>query len=158
MITHRDPDKQNHRTPPAFTRAVSRRFGRLTFDLAATSGEQIEGVKSYFTPEMDSLKQDWGAIQTPGNVWLNPPFSHIRPWVAKLDKECRDLPRWTLCLIPASMGSIWWGDHVLNKCIAIGVTRMAFVGSKAIYPKDLALICYGFGVSGHDFWKWTAES
>lgn len=146
--------KQDWRTPPEFIDAVQRRFGAIGFDLAATTGEQVGILGQHYSPEQDSLSQSWGAHLTIGAAWLNPPFAHIRPWVEKLDTECRDLSRWTLCLVPASMGSKWWGKHVLNKCFALGVTRMKFVGADSIYPKDLALLCYGFGVSGHGFWDW----
>lgn len=160
-IGRRDPGKQGHRTPPEFIGAVTGRFGRPTWDLAATEGHQIQGVGHYFTPEQDSLSQSWRRLTHSDEdtlvcqvAWLNPPFSNIRPWVAKLDRECRTLPRWTLCLVPASMGSHWWSDHVLGKCLALGVTRMTFMGSPAPYPKDIALLAYGFGVSGHGFWDW----
>jgi phage N-6-adenine-methyltransferase len=161
-IGNRDPEKQGHRTPQEFLDAVNRRFGTITWDLAATTGHQVTGADGrHFSPEQDALAQDWRSLIHPEEddrncrvAWLNPPFSNIRPWVSKLDTECRELPRWTLCLVPASMGSHWWADHVLGKCVALGVTRMTFVGSTAPYLKDLALLCYGFGVSGHGFWDW----
>lgn len=157
-IGKRDPTKQGHRTPPEFLRAVEARFGKIVFDLAATFGDQATGPNGpCWTPDHDSLTRNWGDQYHKGVHWLNPPYSNIRPWVAKLDSECRDLPRWTLCLVPASMGSKWWERHVLGKCFALGVTRMQFVGSTAPYPKDLALLCYGFGVSGHGFWDWKKE-
>jgi hypothetical protein len=158
--------KQDWRTPPEFLSAVQRRFGVIGFDLAATTGHEVTGFRfrdrwslgPHFSPGDDSLSRDWGALRVdPGNVaWLNPPFANIRPWARKCDEECRNLSRWTLMLVPASMGSHWWADHVLGKCIALGVTRMKFVGADAMYPKDLALCCYGFGVSGHGFWDWKA--
>lgn len=166
----RDPAKQGHRTPPEFLEAVERRFGRITFDLAATRGHQVLGIDHYFTPEVDALQQDWGAVDVwamknaglprplrMGVSWLNPPFSNISPWAEKLATECRNLPWWTLCLVPASMGSKWWDRYVLHKCVAIGVTRMAFAGSEHVYPKDLALLAFGFGVAGHSFWDWQAR-
>lgn len=160
-IGKRDPDKQGHRTPREFLDAVERRFGLIGFDLAATLGHEVTDRIGYpgssYTPEDDALSQDWtlpNLHKSRPVAWLNPPFANIRPWVAKLDAECKFLPRWTLCLIPASMGSKWWRDHVLGKCMAFGVTRMAFVGSETIYPKDLALLAYGFGVHGTGFWDW----
>ena len=146
--------KQDWRTPPAFIDAVERRFGRISFDLAATIGHEVtDGTHCAFSPEDDALSQNWGGALGPV-AWLNPPYSDIRPWAMKLGEECRHLPRWTLCLVPASMGSHWWADHVLGKCVALGVTRMTFVGADAPYPKDLALLCYGYGVSGYGFWDW----
>lgn len=161
--------KQDYRTPREFLDAVERRFGKIAWDLAATDGHEVNGFQCadgtwhsgpHYSPEEDSLSQPWDnrvSLSPGGSVWLNPPYANIRPWVAKLEGECRHLPRWTLCLVPASMGSKWWADHVLNKCVALGVTRMTFVGTTAPYPKDLALLCYGFGVSGHGFWDWRGE-
>lgn len=150
--------RQDYQTPPEFIGAVTCRFGKIGFDLAA----HVENTQAdnFFGEGVDALKQSWdysGVLAVPV-AWLNPPFGNIRPWAAKLDAECRFLPRWTLMLVPASMGSLWWNDHVLGKCQADGVTRMQFVGADSLYPKDLALCCYGYGVSGHGFWQWTKES
>lgn len=148
--------KQNYETPPEFIAAVERRFGKVGFDLAA----EVENTKAvnFFSVEVDALKQSWdysGALAVPV-AWLNPPFANIRPWAAKCE-ECMWLPRWTLMLVPASMGSMWWDDHVINKCQADGTTRMKFVGADDLYPKDLALLAYGYGVRGHGFWDWRKE-
>lgn len=117
--------KQDYRTPPEFIDAVSRRFGPPGWDLAASHGDEIDLVAGYFTPEEDSLAQCWRSLPSVCAVaWLNPPFRNIRPWVRKLDEECQDLRRWTLLLVPASMGSGWWRDHVLGKCMVFGIPRL----------------------------------
>lgn len=147
--------KQDYGTPRAFVDAVERRFGKIGFDLAASVENTL--ADNFYGEGIDALKQSWdysGVLAVPV-AWLNPPFANIRPWAKKLDTECQHLPRWTLMLVPASMGSLWWRDHVLGKCQADGVTRMQFVGADSLYPKDLALLAYGFGVSGHGFWQWT---
>lgn len=156
--TSREPEKQGHRTPPEFLEAIQRRFGRIAFDLAATPGHEVLGVP-FFSPSNDSLAQRWDALVVPHGdvVYLNPPFGHIVPWVRKLAAECQHLQRWTTCLVPASMGSLWWRDHVRGKCVELGVTRMTFVGSTISFPKDLALLCYGYGVSGVGFWDWRTS-
>jgi phage N-6-adenine-methyltransferase len=155
--------KQDYRTPPEFIDAVAKRFGRPTFDLAATSGEQIPGVDHYFTPEQDSLAQSWAHLQTPGQddpsarvAFLNPPFANIAPWAQKLTDECRWLKRWTLMLVPASVGSDWYRKHIHGKAMVLGLSpRLTFVAAPDPYPKDLALICAGFGVSGFQTWRWN---
>ena len=155
----RAADKQGARTPREFLNAVENRFGIIDFDLAATGGHQVTGEDSlrYFSPEMDSLKQDW-SIGLGGVAWLNPPFANIRPWVAKLDAECRNIPRWTLCLVPYSAGAKWWRDHVHEKCVIYSVGRMKFVGSEWVFPKDLSLLAYGFGACGViPLWDWKAK-
>ncbi len=152
--------KQDYQTPPQFTEAIAKRFGRATFDLAATEGQQIVGASEYFTPEVDSLKQSWANLGTkpgpkPRVVFLNPPFSKIAPWAGKLTSECRWLQRWTLMLVPASVGSEWYRKHVHGKALVLGLSpRLTFVGERTPYPKDLMLVCVGFGAVGFDTWRW----
>lgn len=151
--------KQDYETPAAFIEAIARRFGRPDFDLAASATNAK--APAFLTESDDALAVDWASIRNVDHeavlvAFLNPPFANIRPWAKKCE-SVRDLPRWTLMLVPASMGSLWWRDHVIGKCQADGVTRMQFVGAESLYPKDLALLAYGFGVSGHGFWQWTAS-
>lgn len=149
--------KQDYRTPPEFIDAVRRRFGPPGWDLAASHGDEIDLVAGYFTPETDSLAQCWRRLPSVCAVaWLNPPFRNIRPWVRKLDEECQYLRRWTLLLVPASMGSGWWREHVMGKCMVFGIPRLTFVGETAAYPKDLALCAYGYGVHGTGYWDWRS--
>src|SRR5690606_22993802 len=140
-----------------FVDAVAKRFGSPAWDLAASAGDEIALVNGYFTPEDDALSKDWRELPAAGHAWLNPPFRNIRPWAAKLDAECQTLRRWTLLLVPASMGSGWWRDHVLGKCMVFGIPRLTFVGETTAYPKDLALCCYGYGVRGTGYWDWRKE-
>lgn len=154
--------KQDYQTPPEFIDAVAKRFGRPTFDLAATAGQQILGVDHFFTPEQDSLRQSWVNLRTPTEddavarvAWLNPPFAKIAPWADKLTSECRWLRRWTLMLVPASVGSEWYAKHVHGKALVLGLSpRLTFVGERTPYPKDLMLVCVGFGTVGFDTWRW----
>lgn len=158
---NRTKSNQNWRTPPEFLRAVRWKFGPIDFDLAASAGASVTGrTETSFTPEQDSLAQDWSQIWVPSHErphcpvrFLNPPFANLAPWAAKV-AGCRDLPRWTLMLVPASMGSKWWDQHVLGKCFAWGIPRITFVGAETVYPKDLALIASGYGVHGQGYWDW----
>lgn len=152
---------QTWATPPEFIAAVERRYGPIGFDLAA-SGKNTK-ARAWFDEAQDSLKQDWSKIRTVNGyavrvAWLNPPFENIEPWARKC-VTVRDLARWTLMLVPASMGSLWWARQVLGKAQADGIPRIKFVGAKDAYPKDLALCAYGYGVAGAGFWDWrkTAE-
>ncbi len=159
--------KQDYGTPPEFLAAVARRFGPIDVDLAARADNAV--AANFITPERDSLTVDWtapniytapsghiilaGGERSTKVAWLNPPFANIRPWAAKA-AACRYLPRWTLMLVPASMGSGWWRDHVLGQCQADGVPRMKFVGCADVFPKDLAILAFGYGVAGNGYWDW----
>lgn len=160
--------KQDYGSPIAFLEAVARQFGPIDLDLACRPDNMVAPYG--ITEEIDALTQDWadpiywskgGKVVVSGDhirvAYLNPPFANIRPWAAKIE-QCRWLPRWTLMLVPASMGSKWWADHVLNKAMVYGIPRLAFIGeggkTEGLYPKDLALVCAGFGVSGTGYWDW----
>lgn len=164
--------KQDYRSPKNFIDAISERFGVPTFDLAATRGEQIHTALAYYTPEQDSLKQSWASLSEPtfaddafgGNkhfawhrvVYLNPPFKRAEPWAEKLAAECRFLRRWTLMLTPASIGTEWFAKHLDGKVLTLGLRpRLTFEGTPDPYPKDLMLLCAGFGVSGFGTWNWS---
>jgi hypothetical protein len=162
--------KQDYQSPPSFLEAIARQFGAIDLDLACRVDNMVAPYGIAYDQDLDALAQDWsdpiywskgGNVVVSGDdirvAFLNPPFASIRPWAAKLE-QCRWLPRWTLMLVPASMGSKWWADHVLNKAMVYGIPRLAFIGeggkSEGLYPKDLALICAGFGVSGTGYWDW----
>jgi phage N-6-adenine-methyltransferase len=152
--------KQDYATPWEFIDAVEKRFGRMTFDLAATGHNyrvRVEylSFKHYFTPEIDSLAQDWKKLR--GNLWLNPPYGHIDPWA----KKCAETTPVTtsICgrriffLVPASIGANWFADHVFQKARVIALQgRLSFDGVSP-YPKDCMLAVFG-EKPGFEVWDW----
>lgn len=144
--------KQDYETPPEFMVALEKRFGcKVDFDLAAN--KQNAKAKNFFEDGVrDALLEDW-TLPPVKLAWLNPPFKRIDPWAAKL-LECRHLPRFTVMLVPASIGSLWYPRNVQHHLYVEGVTRMTFVGETQPYPKDLMLCIAGYGMQGHGFWDW----
>lgn len=143
--------RQDYGTPRDFLDAVERRYGMIGWDLAATTGNTV--APSFFSPEQDSLKQSWSLPPRVSVAWLNPEFADIDPWAEKCE-SVRFLRRWTLLLVPASIGTGWYRDHVIGKAYVDGIPRLTFVGETTPYPKDLLLAAYGYGVSGHGYWDW----
>jgi len=142
-------------TPREFLDAVEARFGKIVFDLAATKTNTVTGDKCFFGPGSefgeDALNQDWYSLV--GTLWLNPPYSDIAPWAAKLALN-RHRKGWTIMLVPASVGSNWFAENEPN-CYVSGIRpRLIFVGSTTPYPKDLMLMISGFGIVGRESWKW----
>jgi phage N-6-adenine-methyltransferase len=138
-------------TPPEFLDAVARRFGRPTWDLAATRENSVSGPDRCFTEADDGLAQKW-----PGGLcWLNPPFGGIEKWAAKCAEE-RERGVKILLLVPASIGSCWFRDHIQGKALVVPLAgRVKFVGHATGFPKDLMLCVYGFGVTGFaEQWEW----
>lgn len=156
----RGASKQDHQTPPEFLAAAAARFGALAWDLAATKENSACGA-CYYGPDQqnpafrDALKRDWS--KHTGTLWLNPEFANIKPWAKECEKV-RERPGWTLLLVPAAVGSNWYEAHVKDKAFELYLNgRILFVGETIGYPKDLMLVCYGFGVRGSDTWRWDTS-
>lgn len=161
--------KQDYSTPPEFLEAVQRRFGAIDLDLACRADNMVAPFG--LTEDVDALSKDWtdlhpSWVTARGDVdarnkldvaFCNPPFAQLAPWAAKCESVAL-LPRRTLLLVPASMGSKWWARHVLGKGMVFGIPRLQFVGTDSLYPKDLALILYTSGVHGFGYWDWRAEA
>jgi hypothetical protein len=77
-------------------------------------------AKQYYTQEDDGLMQPWA-----GRVWMNPPYSNVTPWVARLIEHGNGIgffpfsrSRWLNRLfdeadgitIPANIGSFAWAN------------------------------------------------
>ena len=57
-------------------------------------------------------------------------------------------------LVPASVGSCWFADHVFGKALVLPLRpRLVFVGETHPYPKDLMALAWE-GYAGFELWKW----
>ena len=143
--------KQDYVTPPEFIRAVEARFGALTFDLAATA--QTARCARFFTPEQDSLVQDWRECGD-GWLWLNPPFKRVVKWEEKCAAEMRRGAR-ILNLTLASVGAAWFQTQVVPNAHVVELfPRIPFVGMDQGFNKDLTLNVFAHGLTGRSFWNW----
>lgn len=152
-MSARGSSKQDYGTPEAFLDAVMARFGRIQYDLAATVENAVTNGTAFFGPEEDSLTRRWNEI--PGLLWLNPPFANIAPWAKKCAEESARGAK-VAFLTPASVGSVWFREHVHGKAYCFGISpRLTFVGEKDPYPKDLMLSLFtSEGYSGFEPWNW----
>lgn len=143
--------KQDYGTPWDVIRAIERDFGTIDVDLAARADNAKAPV--FITPEEDSLSVPWAARFSGKFGFLNPEYADIAPWAAKCAIESAGM-RIGL-LVPASIGSNWFRDHVHGKAAVLGVApRITFEGCADPYPKDIILALYGFGNVGFDLWRW----
>ena len=150
---------QDVETPKDLLDAVVRRWGPLAIDLAAT--EANRKADRWLGPGSpiaeDALVKGWAA-QIDGTAWLNPPFGDLGPWAKKCSEwlGCCVVGSAVLLLVPASVGSNWWRDHVDGKADVHFLNgRVKFVGHTGPYPKDLALCVYG-DPPGYHVWNWRA--
>lgn len=131
--------RQDYGTPPEFLSAVQRRFGRITFDLAAHASNRV--VPVHFGPDQDALVQDWTALE--GTLWLNPPFGRPDAWASKCARSAGP-GRVILLLTPASVSTEWFADHIYGRARVFAIRpRLTFVGETHPYPGDLILSAFG---------------
>jgi phage N-6-adenine-methyltransferase len=142
--------KQDYSTPDEFVRAVERRWGPISFDLAADADNSKApknvagtGKKNWFDEQDDSLVQEWHKLPG-GLLWLNPPFRRIEPWAKKCAQESvlsRD--HIILLLVPAAVGANWYAKWCYPFARTVALTgRICFIPGQP-FPKDCMLCVYG---------------
>jgi len=159
-------ENQDVRTPPDFIAAVERRFGVVVLDLAAKDGDECKFGVDHITPGQNSLLMPWPLTDLRHGVcWLNPPFADIEPWAAKCAAWRGGANGGCVLamLVPASVASGWWRDHVRGHAITYALApRITFLGSDKPYPKDLALCVYDprhFPTSSAvELWRWKGQA
>lgn len=78
---------------------------------------------------------EWTPLKDGGLGYLNCEFADIAPWAEKCALEAKAGVRSGL-LVPASIGSNWFAEHVAKVADVYSCGRMSFDG-KNVYPKDL---------------------
>jgi phage N-6-adenine-methyltransferase len=98
-------------TPQVLFDALNKEF-TFTVDAAATAANakvgQYLGSGALFTDAMDPALH-WG---NSGVVWLNPPYSRCREFIAKAASEAREWRCTVVCLVPARTDTRWWHESV----------------------------------------------
>lgn len=155
LVSSGKDSRQDYGTPKEFMTAFARAFGTAGFDLAAHS--QNTKAPRYFNRRQNALSKSWHDINLePGHkLWLNPPFSNIRPWAEKSAAESK-LGASIHMLTPASVGSRWHEEFVFGKADTFFlIGRIKFVGAKDPYPRDCMLTVFSPRSLGETFlWNW----
>jgi phage N-6-adenine-methyltransferase len=161
----RQRSRESYSTPKEFMRAVETRFGKPSFDLAATPSNAK--ANRYYTKRDNALAHDWTKLK--GLLWLNPPYADISPWA----KKCASTIFHTggdlegiLFLVPAAVGSNWFRDHVWGHARVFFLNgRLTFDGERDPYPKDCLLAFFDPDVSSRDearastdVWNWRKDA
>lgn len=156
--------KQDYGTPPEFLAAVKRslRITDFDIDLAASPFNAVAHI--HYNETTNGLAMPWRVEGLSGWNWLNPPFTRIAPWVQRAYEQARDRHARTAVLVPAGVGANWWRDWVHDKAQVLFLNgRLTFrgvpvnpkTGKVDPYPKDLALLLYGYGqITGYTVWDW----
>jgi phage N-6-adenine-methyltransferase len=93
-------------TPPDLVKWAEEKFGGpFTLDVAATA--ENTKAPNFYTKEMNGLSLPWT-----GRVWMNPPYSNIRPWLEKAIAS-REQCEVIVCLLPCATDTKWFHDCIL---------------------------------------------
>ena len=79
------------------------------FDLDPAATQESSCAEKFYTREQDGLMLPWS-----GRVWVNPPYSDIRPWVVKARTELAlGNAQTVVLLLPANRTEQnWWADLI----------------------------------------------
>lgn len=132
-------DVDDRATLPEYVHQLEDRFGKFTLDVAAAPHNTK--CDRFFTKEQNGLAQSWANEQ----IWCNPPFSDIEPWVRKAWREFEDT-RGIVMILPANRTEqTWWQKLVeprrdrgsgLTVEFLPGRMRFLYPGQERIGPNE----------------------
>lgn len=102
----RPAPKDNWRTPPELYARLEAEF-HFKVDAACTLKNCLCSVGMY-DGVVDALAQPWPTHL--GAIWLNPPYSNLKPWLSRAREAGLRTP--VVCLLPADTSTRWWFDFV----------------------------------------------
>lgn len=108
---HFSTGKDNWTTPKEFFEDLDEVWG---FTLDAACVEETALCDKFFTPEDDSLSQDWGN----NIVWLNPPYSDLKTWLSKA-VDAYNKGATVLILVPSRTDTIAFQEYASKLCDCI---------------------------------------
>ncbi len=114
------------RTPPALFASLDAEF---CFQLDAAAAPHNALCRKFITAEQNTLETPWtDYLNVPGNVWLNPPYSDITPFVKKAAAESINQIG-TVMLVPADTSVGWFKEAIQTASEVRFITagRLAFI-------------------------------
>ena len=132
-------DSTEWETPESLMVQLRKEF-TFTLDVCAT----IENTKahSYYTKEINGLKQEWYVYARNGACWMNPPYGReVGQWVEKAYNESLK-GAMVVCLLPARTDTKWFHEWVLGKAeirFIRGRLKFGLAKNSAPFPSMLAI-------------------
>ncbi len=126
-------------TPPSFVRPIADSLGG--FDLDPASGAERSPIADEtISAEEDGLSQRWN-----GDVWLNPPYSDIGPWLRKAISEIEaGRARSVVALVKGDTSTDWFHHYGLQaSTIAFIDDRLKFGNGSNDAPFPSIVLVYG---------------
>ena len=112
-------------TPDSVINYIKSLVGTITLDPATTEqNAKRMNIEKYYTKETNGLDKDWqGEV-----VWLNPPFSNKKEWIAKAREEANKGNCKIFILLPMALETIMFHTDILNNAIIhIPNKRISFI-------------------------------
>jgi site-specific DNA-methyltransferase (adenine-specific) len=133
------PSSNYFETPDFFFQKYNKIYN-FQFDLSANKSNKK--CERFFSEQDDSLKQDWHKIN--GWLWLNPPYSPLKPWIQKAQQEFKKGAQ-IVVLIPPIMNTRYFKEVLPTKIIMV-VGRIPFLNPDKVPMRgnshDSCLVVY----------------
>lgn len=111
------------------------------FDLDPCSGaEQSPFADETYTEDDDGLAQEWF-----GNVWVNPPYSEMQPWVDKATAEALcDGVETVVFLCKGDSSTQWWQAAAAEATLILAIDgRLSFGDGDSAAPFPSHIVVFG---------------
>jgi site-specific DNA-methyltransferase (adenine-specific) len=96
-------------TPQAFFDRLNAEF---QFDIDAAASAETHKCRVWYGGQIDALAlESWATV--PSSIWLNPPYSSCRAFVAKAAAEAHK-GHTVVVLVPSRTDTRWWHQHVYD--------------------------------------------
>jgi phage N-6-adenine-methyltransferase len=128
-------------TPQDFYDILDAQFA---FTLDPCAAADNAKCSRFFTKLDDGLSQPWD-----GSVFMNPPYSCVKPWMAKAVDESRR-GSLVVALVPARTCTAWWHDNVMTHAAEVRAVRgrLRFGAGRGAAPFPSAVVVFRPGVEG----------
>lgn len=124
-------------TPRELFHQLDLEFG-FELDAAANAGNAL--CSEYYGPDEDALSCEW-LKGGDGAVFLNPPYSKLREFLAKAKEQSAE--RTVVCLIPARTDTKAWHQNVWDATEVRFIRgRLRFGGATASAPFPSAIVIF----------------
>ena len=124
-----------------------RKLGVIGLDPCTTSENPVDAI-NFLTPATDGLSLPWSGQ---GLVYVNPPYSRMKAWAAKIADEGLWHPysgsTKIVALVAARPDTAWWRTMLDTAwCVAFWRGRLKFKGAPSPAPFPSALFFYNIPV------------
>lgn len=111
------------------------------FDIDVCATPENAKVKTFFTPQIDGLSQNWGGYKT---IWCNPPYGKEMPkWIKKAYETWKECNNTIVMLIPSRTDTKAFHEYIYHNAeIRFIKGRLKFGGSNNAAPFASMLVIF----------------